>query len=169
MSGPFPRRAFLSMTTLAAVSSLLTRAVHAAPALDATDDRGRLAVQPFDLQAVRLRPGPVLDALETNRRFLLALDPDRLLHMFRVTAGLPSAAAPLGGWEAPANELRGHFTGHYLSACALLGAQTGDAGALARGAGLVGELARCQDALGSGYLSAFPEELFDRLRAGKPA
>ena len=120
MSGPFPRRAFLSLTTLAAVSSLLPRAVHAAPAPGATDDRGRLAVQPFDLQAVRLRPGPVLDALETNRRYLLALDPDRLLHMFRVTAGLPSAAAPLGGWEAPDNELRGHFTGHYMSACALL-------------------------------------------------
>ncbi len=124
---------------------------------------------PFDLQAVRLRPGPVLDALETNRRFLLALDPDRLLHMFRVTAGLPSAAAPLGGWEAPDNELRGHFTGHYMSACALLGAQTGDPTIRERGVRVASALAQCQAAIGSGYVSAFPEELFDRLRAGLPA
>src|SRR3974377_527371 len=84
MSGPFPRRAFLSLPTFAPVSSLLRRA----PAPEATTGLGRLALQPFDLLAVRLRPGPVLDALETNRRFLMALDPDRLLHMFRVTAGV---------------------------------------------------------------------------------
>jgi DUF1680 family protein len=126
-------------------------------------------VRPFNLQAVRLHPGPVLDALETNRRFLLALDPDRLLHMFRVTAGLPSTAAPLGGWEAPDNELRGHFTGHYMSACALLWAQTGDQTIRERGVHVASELARCQAAIGSGYVSAFPEELFDRLRAGQPA
>ncbi len=126
-------------------------------------------MQPFALTAVRLRPGPVLDALETNRRFLLALDPDRLLHMFRITAGLPSTAAPLGGWEAPDNELRGHFTGHYLSACALLWAQTGDTTIRDRGVGVASALAQCQAATGSGYLSAFPDELFSRLRAGLPA
>ena len=168
MSGPLPRRTFLSLTTLAAVSSLLPRAARATPTPD-VPDRGRLAVQPFDMRAVRLRPGPVLDALETNRRFLLALDPDRLLHMFRVTAGLPSTAAPLGGWEAPDNELRGHFTGHYMSACALLWAQTGDPTIRERGIRVASGLAQCQAAIGSGYLSAFPEEMFDRLRAGKPA
>src|SRR6476659_801883 len=169
MYGPFSRRDFVSLTTCAAVSSLLTRAAHAVPAYRVVDHRVRLAVQPFNLQAVRLRPGPVLDALETNRRFLLALDPDRLLHMFRVTAGLPSTAAPLGGWEAPDNELRGHFTGHYMSACALLWAQTGDQAIRERGVHVASALARCQAAIGSGYVSAFPEELFDRLRAGQPA
>ncbi len=33
---------------------------------------------------------------------------------------------------------------------------------------MVGELAKCQQAIGNGYLSAFPEEFFDRLRAGQP-
>lgn len=124
--------------------------------------------RPFELSRVRLGPGPFRDAQDVNRRFLMARDPDRLLHMFRVTAGLPSSAEPLGGWEAPANELRGHYTGHYLSACALMGAGTGDADIRARGDYLVGELAKCQDALGNGYLAAFPEEFFDRLRAGRP-
>ena len=118
----------------------------------------------FDLSRVRLLPGPFLDAADANRRFLMNLDPDRLLHMFRVTAGIPSAAAPLGGWEAPENELRGHYTGHYLSALAMRWAAFGDAEAKSRGDAIVGELGKCQKAHGNGYLSAFPEELFDRLR-----
>ena len=59
-------------------------------------------------------------------KYLLALEPDRLLHTFRLNAGLPSTAKPLGGWEEPKGELRGHFVGHYLSACALMYASTGD-------------------------------------------
>ncbi|MBZ5549928.1 MAG: glycoside hydrolase family 127 protein, partial [Acidobacteriia bacterium] len=77
-----------------------------------------------------------------NRRYLMGLDPDRLLHTFRLNAGLPSSAEPIGGWEAPENELRGHFTGHYLSACALSSASLGDAEVKARGDLMVGELAR---------------------------
>ncbi len=125
-------------------------------------------IQPFPLNQVRLRPGPFLDALQVNRRFLLSQDPDRLLHMFRITAGIPSSAEPLGGWEAPENELRGHYTGHYLSALALMAASLGDAELKSRGERLTAELAKCQAGLGNGYLSAFPEEFFDRLRAGKP-
>jgi DUF1680 family protein len=86
--------------------------------------------------------------------------------MFRVTAGLPSKAEPLGRWEQPQNELRGHFVGHYLSACALISSSMGDNSLKQRGDSIVAELAKCQKAIGNGYLSAFPEELFDRLRAG---
>ncbi|MDQ5853718.1 MAG: glycoside hydrolase family 127 protein [Chloroflexota bacterium] len=46
--------------------------------------------------------------------------------MFRVTAGLASEAAPLGGWEGPAIKPRGHSLGHYRSACSLMYASTGD-------------------------------------------
>ena len=84
-------------------------------------------------------------------------------------------ADPFGGWEAPADgkrgtELRGHFTGHFLSASAQLYASTGDKDAKAKGDEMVAELAKCQPKLGGGYLSAFPTELFDRLDAlaGKP-
>jgi DUF1680 family protein len=75
---------------------------------------------------VRLGAGEWADALDVNRRYLLSLDPDRLLYSFRTTAGLPTSAIPYGGWEAPDNELRGHFVGHYLSACALLASRTGE-------------------------------------------
>ena len=154
------RRDFIAATAAAAAFPL-RGFPHRAP-----DAPPRPLALPFDLVRVRLLPGPFLDEAQVNRRFLLAQDPDRLLHTFRLTAGLASAAEPLGGWEAPENELRGHYAGHYLSACALQAAAAGDAEFRARGERLVAELARCQQ--GNGYLSAFPEEFFDRLRAGRP-
>ena len=164
------RREFLGAASLAALAlGLPGRGVIA----DDTIRRGlpisapRPLARPFELHDVRLRPGIQLTGLETNRRFMMGLEPDRLLHMFRVTAGIPSSAQPLGGWEAPDNELRGHFTGHYLSACALMWAQTGDDAVKARGTMMIGELAKCQAKHGYGYLSAFPTELFDRLKAGQ--
>lgn len=69
-----------------------------------TRDAARIKAHPFELKQVRLRPGPFLDAAEVNRKYMASLNPDSLLHMFRVTAGLPSSAKPLGGWEQPANE-----------------------------------------------------------------
>jgi DUF1680 family protein len=54
--------------------------------------------------------------------------------------------------------------GHYLSACALLIAATGDAAVKAKADALVSGIAECQAGLkANGYVSAFPVELFDRL------
>ena len=160
------RRTFLAATAATtAAAALPLRRLRGSPAPEGAPTP---LARPFDLARVRLHPGPFLDAAEVNRRFLLGLDPDRLLHTFRLTAGLPTTAEPLGGWEAPENELRGHYTGHYLSACALGWVGSGDAELKGRGVRMVTDLARCQQALGgSGYLSAFPEEFFDRLRAGR--
>ena len=120
-----------------------------------------MAAWPFDLQQVRLLDGPFQDAMQRDRKYSADLDADRLLHNFRVTAGLPSTAKPLGGWEAPDCELRGHCVGHYLSACALMYASTGDEKLKAKADYIVAELAKCQEALPSkgynqGYLSAYP-------------
>src|SRR2546425_2199015 len=53
----------------------------------------------FSLKDVRLLEGPFRDAMLRDQKFLLSVDPDRLLHMYRVTAGLASSAKPYGGWE----------------------------------------------------------------------
>ena len=96
-----------------------TRIKAAGPDHDKVKPVVEMKAAPFDLEDVRLLPGPFRHAMELDEKYLLALDVDRLLHNFRVNAGLPSSARPLGGWEEPKVELRGHFTGHFLTACAL--------------------------------------------------
>jgi len=120
-------------------------------------------ISPFPDEAVVLKPSRVKQREALNTAYLLSLDPDRLLHNFRVNAGLPSTAKPLSGWEAPGVGLRGHFTGHYLSAVAMLAERDKDTAAMRRLSYMVNELYKCQQAFGNGYLSAFPEKDFDTL------
>lgn len=150
------------MVAIAACTAVASVPSPAWPA-DQVPMKGVTIVQPFELEQVRLLPGPFLRAMELDHKYLLLLEPDRLLHNFRINAGLASSARPLGGWEAPTCELRGHFVGHYLSACALMYAGTGDERLKERAEYVVAELAKCQKALGHGYLSAFPEEFIDRV------
>ena len=89
-------------------------------------------ISPFPDEAVVLKPSWVKQREALNTAYLLSLDPDRLLHNFRVNAGLPSTAKPLSGWEAPGVGLRGHFTGHYLSAVAMLAERDKDTAAMRR-------------------------------------
>ena len=136
--------------------------------IEKVQSKVHIAVRPFALPEVRLLDGPFKQAMDRNTRYLHDLDPDRLLHNFRLTAGSPSSAQPLGGWEEPKVELRGHFVGHFLSACALTYAASGDEALRRKADALVAELAKCQRALGrTGYLSAFPEEFIDRVVEGK--
>lgn len=130
-------------------------------------------VEPFAMAQVRLLPGSVYhDSQEWNRGYMARLPADRLLYTFRANAGLPvGSAKPLGGWEQPENgqrssELRGHFPGHFLSACAQLAAN-GDQDAKAKSGYMVDELAKCQAKLGGNYLSAFPTTWWDRLEKGE--
>jgi DUF1680 family protein len=127
----------------------------------------------FPLSSVRLLDSPVRANQARNTNYLLFVDPDRMLHTFRLNYGLPSSAQPCGGWEAPGSLVRGHCTGHLMSGLALTYASTGNQAAAEKGAYLVDQLARYQArgrAAGfhDGYLSAFPETFFDRLEAGLP-
>jgi DUF1680 family protein len=138
---------------------------------------GRTAAIPR--ASVRLLPGPFRDNEQRNLDYLLFLDPDRMLRSFRLNYGVATAAPPLGGWELPTSRIRGHVTGHLLSALALAYAGTGTAGSdpvrralRARGDYLVTELLALQRkapsvSYGKGYLSAFPEVFFDYLDKGE--
>ena len=120
---------------------------------------------------VRLLPGPFLDNLKRERAVMEALDPLNLTWMFRVTAGLDDLSNTnfvqrLGGWEKPEMELRGHTLGHWLSGMAALDEATGDETLKARAAVAIHELKRCQDAIGTGWVGAFPSSDIDRIIAG---
>ena len=112
-------------------------------------------VQPFDLADVRLLPGPFRDAMDRDGRYLLFLEPDRLLHNFRVNAGLPPKAPLYGGWEAEG--VAGHILGHYLSACSLMYRSTGDVSYRQRVDQIVGDLALCQRQDPTGLVTAIPD------------
>jgi DUF1680 family protein len=102
-----------------------------------------------------------------------------MLRSFRVNYGLPARAMAIGGWESPTSRIRGHVTGHLLSALAWAYAGTGttegdqDRRALqAKGDYLVAQLASLQArapkaGYSYGYLSAFPEQSFTWLEDGQ--
>lgn len=119
--------------------------------------------KPFPAKSVTLTPSWIKQREALNIEYLISLDPDRLLHNFRVNAKLPSEAKPLEGWEAPGIGLRGHFVGHYLSAVATVVENYGDTVLKKRLIYLVDELYKCQQKSPDKYLSAFPESDFDVL------
>jgi DUF1680 family protein len=139
-------------------------------ALTAVRPDSGVSVFEFPLSKVALLDGPFKSNMGRAMAYLAFIDPDRLLHTFRLNVGLPSSATAVGGWETPTTELRGHSMGHLLSGLALAYANTGDTALKAKGDYLVAELAKCQAraaaaGFNTGYLSAYPENFFDRLEA----
>jgi uncharacterized protein len=163
------RREFLKMSASGAALRFVPTMAFASSLLADADEPGAERIAPFPLSAVRLGPGIFAEQAETNARYLDSLTTDRLLHSFRLTAGITSNAKPYGGWESPTTELRGHFNGgHFLSAVALASATAGNDVLKSRGDAVVGGLAQCQQKNGNGYVSAFPTALFEHLQEGKP-
>jgi hypothetical protein len=122
---------------------------------------------PFSVKDVRLLDGPFRKAMEADARYLLVIDPDRLLSEFRAHAGLKPKAEKYGGWES--SGLAGHTLGHYLSACSMEYAATQDTRFRDRVNYIVGELELCQKTRGSGYIGAIPREdtVWAEVGAGK--
>jgi uncharacterized protein len=162
---PLSRRAVLRAGVAGTAVGALVRGGVAAAA-GARSDIG-VSAHPFPLSAVRLSAGSPFAANQARTlAYLDFLDINRLLHMFRVTAGLSSSATPCGGWESPATELRGHTTGHLLTALAQAYASTGATAYRTKGDSMVAVLAQCQArSANAGYLSAFPESFIDRVEA----
>ena len=164
------RRNFLKTSTVAAAGFTFIRSLAPAEVLRVvTSSDASVRIVPFPLGSVRLAPGIFKEQSEINARYLDSLSVDRLLHSFRVTAGISSGATPYKGWEDPTCELRGHFAGgHYLSAVALASAASGNDVLKRKGEELVSGLALCQKKNASGYLSAYPADLFEHLVHGIP-
>jgi uncharacterized protein len=132
---------------------------------------------PFDIRDLRLLASPFKQAMEADARYLLTIEPDRLLSEFRTHAGLSARAPKYGGWES--SGLAGHTLGHYLSACSMEYASTGDTVFRHRVAYIVDELRACQQARKktpapglismAGYIGAIPREdsLWTEVAAGR--
>jgi DUF1680 family protein len=173
----YSRRRFLSHAgTGALVAGSLPLASQ--PALATAGEEAAAPVtaklRPFDMADVALGEGPFLHAQRMTEAYLLKLQPDRMLHNFRVNAGLEPRAPIYGGWESEPTwadiNCHGHTLGHYLSACALAYRSTGDKRFKQRIDYIAGELTACQAAAGTGLVCAFPKgpALIAAHLAGEP-
>jgi DUF1680 family protein len=164
----YSRRSFLKTAATAAGASLVGPSTFSSEPCTENHEGDRNHLVPFPLASVRLQPGIFKEQEEINARYLDSLSVDRLLYSFHAIAGISSNAIPYKGWEAPTCELRGHFNGgHFLSAAALAFSGSDNADLKAKGDQVVAGLAECQRKVGTGYLSAFPTDLFERLAEGK--
>ena len=131
--------------------------------------------QPFPMNQVHLLPSRFQENMKRDSAWMMSIPVSSLLQSFRNTSGAFSSkeggymtVKKFGGWESLDCDLRGHITGHLLSAYATLYAQTHSAAVKAKADSIVSGLAEVQQVYGKGgYLSAFAEGLIDRNIQGK--
>ena len=123
--------------------------------------------QPFALKDVKLLPSRFQRNMQRDSAWIASIPVNSLLHSFRNTAGVFSSKEGgymtmqhLTGWESMDCDLRGHTTGHLLSAMAYLQMKE-------KADSIVQGLAEVQRQYGTGYLSAYGEGLIDRNIQGK--
>ena len=123
-------------------------------------------MQLFDLKEVRLKEGPFKNAQDVDLKYILELNPDRLLAPYLIASGLPVKAERYGNWESIG--LDGHIAGHYLSALAMMYASTGNPEVKTRLDYMIGELEKCQQKNGNGYVGGIPQGkvFWDRIHNG---
>jgi hypothetical protein len=170
------RRDFLQHTAAAATAATLGPIVSTAESLGAKEtpaptspiDTGRIRARPVPSSSVRVLGGPLKHAQDLTAKYLLELEPDRMLAYYRVRAGMPQKAEPYAGWDGGGRNLTGHIAGHYLSAVSHMYVATGDARYKERADYVVRELETVQDKHGDGYLSALEggREAFAALSKG---
>ncbi len=115
----------------------------------------------FKLDKVRLSDTYFSSRRELVKKYICEFDTNRLMHSFKINAGIPSGAEPLGGWESLDCGLRGHFAGHFLSACSKFAFADKDEFLKTKANRIVDIMELC--AKPNGYLSAFEEEKLDVL------
>ena len=145
------------ITLLAVVLFIPGRAVAQAQNAAQISEAKILKVRPLPLNSVRLTGGPLKTAQDLDAKYLLELEPDRMLAFLRERAGLEPKAKPYGGWDGSGRQLTGHISGHYLSAVSLMLAATGDVRFKQRADYIVSQLKEVQDARGDGYIGALAD------------
>ena len=113
----------------------------------------RNLARPFPLSAVRLAPSPGCVPSSRTAPTCSASSRTACCTITGCRPGSRPRGPRYGGWET--ETIAGHSLGHYLSACSLMHAQTGDVECRARVHYVVAELAACQRAQEDGFVAAF--------------
>lgn len=79
---------------------------------------GRLKLLPLPYGAVKLTGGPLAKQYQYALELMLKFDEDRMLRVYRETAGLPAPGEKMGGWYSADGFCPGHAFGQWVSALA---------------------------------------------------
>ena len=162
----------ISLTAGAATAQSIYPGV--ATELRKVSDKAPVKAVAFNMSDVRLLPSRFTENMKRDSAWMASISAKVMAHSFQNNAGVFAdreggymTVRKLDGWESLDCDLRGHITGHLLSACAYMYAGTGSHVFKTKADSIVSILADVQAALGSGYVSAFPEELINRNIRGK--
>ncbi|MFI5795749.1 beta-L-arabinofuranosidase domain-containing protein [Streptomyces sp. NPDC051677] len=131
MAPPLSRRILLQSAMLAAAVPTLSATAASRASAAAVPPSPAWSLQPFPLEDVALGPGVFAAKRQLMLDHARGYDVNRLLQVFRANAGRSTlgAVAP-GGWEGLDGEangnLRGHYTGHFLTMLSQAYASTGE-------------------------------------------
>ena len=131
----------------------------------AVEPASAVKARPFPLERVALLDSPFKKAMEINRAYLLKLDPDRFLWPFHERAGMTTKGQRYGGWEQ--KDIVGQTSGHYLTACSLMYASSGDGELKRRVDYMVAEIAKAQAKHGNGYAGSVRSEVWTTTFSGQ--
>ncbi|MEU0071877.1 beta-L-arabinofuranosidase domain-containing protein [Streptomyces sp. NPDC006332] len=172
MAPPLSRRNLLQSAAIAAVTPAFSYAASGRAVAAASEAPSVWTVQPFALDEVALGQGLFADKRQLMLDHARGYDVNRLVQVFRANAGLPTggAVAP-GGWEGLDGEangnLRGHYTGHFLTMLAQAYAGTGEQVFIDKTRTIVEALTEVREALrqeprvlsGAGRFGTAPEQV----------
>lgn len=125
-----------------------------------------------------IKEGKLLPSEYSRRRerdiaYLMELKEENLLFPYYMEAGLNGrlnyrpGPELHGGWDSPLSQIRGTFTGHWLSAAARLYQETGDSRLKAKADYITAEIGRCQEANGGEWAFPIPEKYLYGLKEGR--
>lgn len=113
------------------------------------------------MEKIRLLSGIFKDSESKGKEYLLYLDADRLLAPCYEAIGLKHKHNRYGGWEE--REISGHSLGHYLSALSYMYVATEEEEIKEKLNYAISELGYLQDIEGSGYVSGFKKNCFNKV------
>lgn len=114
----------------------------------------------------------VAKKMQRDTEYLMELKTENLLWAFYAEAGLNGwlnfkPTTSHGGWDSPTSQIRGTFTGHWMSAAARIYSETNNQQLKAKADFIVSEIARCQAQNGGLWAFSIPEKYLYSLKEGK--
>lgn len=124
------------------------------------------------IQQVSLLPSEEMDRRERDYKYLMELKTENLLFPFYTEAGLNGRlhyklTDVHWGWDSPLSQIRGTFTGHWLSAAARICQESGKPELKVKADYIVAEIGRCQEENGGGWAFSIPEKYMYGVKNGK--